>query len=85
MKLEVDGEILEFKIAPTKKRPMTVDYLSTSREVIIHATLPSEKSISFDTDTEEVTLSFRQLDLRLSEVAVRQIFEALPPETLRRL
>ena len=85
MKLELDAEILEFKIAPTKKRPMKVDYLSTSREIIIHATLPAEKSISFDTDTEEVTLSFRQLDIRLSEVAVRQIFEALPPEMLRRL
>ena len=85
MKLELDAEILEFKIAPTQKRPMTVDYLSTSREVLIHATLPDEKSIRFDTNSEEVILSFRQLDLRLSEVAVRQIFEALPPEMLRRM
>jgi hypothetical protein len=85
MKLELAVEALEFKIAPTKKRSMKVDYLSDSREVIIHATLPDEESISIDTDSEEVTLSFRRLDLRLSEVAVRQIFEALPPEMLRRL
>ena len=85
MNLELDVETLEFKISPTKKRPMKVDYLSGTREVIIHATLPNEESLTFDTDSEEVTLSFRKLDLRLSEVAVRQIFEALPPEMLRRL
>jgi hypothetical protein len=85
MKLELDVETLEFKISPTKKRPMKVDYLSDSREVKIHATLPDEESLTLDTDSEEVTLSFRKLDLRLSEVAVRQIFEALPPEMLRRL
>ena len=64
---------------------MKVDYLSGSREVIVHATLPDEESLTLDTDSEEVTLSFRTLDLRLSEAAVRQIFEALPPEMLRRL
>ena len=85
MKLELDVQTLEFKISPTKKRPMKVDYLSDSREVMIHATLPDEESLTLDTDSEEVTLSFRKLDLRLSEVAVRQIFEALPPEMLRRL
>jgi hypothetical protein len=85
MKLELDVETLEFRISPTKKRTMKVDYLSDSREVLIHATLPDEHSLSLDTDSEEVTLTFRQLDLRLSEVAVRQIFEALPPEMLRRL
>jgi hypothetical protein len=85
MNLELDVESLEFKISPTKKRPMKVEYLSDSREVIIHASLPEEELLTLDTDSEEVTLSFRQLDLRLSEVAVRQIFEALPPEMLRRL
>lgn len=85
MKLELDTETLEFKIAPTKKRPMKVDYLSESREVLIHATLPDKQSLSLDTDSEEVTLTFRQVDFRLSESAVRQIFEALPPEMLRRL
>lgn len=85
MKLELDVETLEFKISPTKKRPMKVDYQSDSREVIIHATLSAEELLTLDTDSEEVTLSFRRVDLRLSEVAVRQIFEALPPEMLRRL
>ena len=85
MKLELDIETLEFEISPTKKRPMKVDYLTKSREVIIHATLPDEESLSLDTDSEEVTLNFRKLDLRVSEVAVRQIFEALPPEMLSRL
>jgi hypothetical protein len=85
MRLELDVEKLEFKIFPTKKRPMKVDYLSDSREVLIRATLSDEESISLDTELEEVTLSFQKLDLRLSEVAVRQIFEALPPEMLRRL
>ena len=85
MTLELDVDSLEFKISPTKKRPMKVKYLSDSREVLIHASLAEEKSLTLDTDSEEVTVSFRQLDLRLSEVAVRRIFEALPPEMLRRL
>ena len=85
MRMELDVDTLEFKISPTKKRPMKVDYLSDSREVLIRATLSDEKSISLDTESEEVTLSFQKLDLRFSEEAVRQIFEALPPEMLRRL
>jgi hypothetical protein len=85
MKLELEIENLEFKIAPTKKRPMKVDYLSESREVIIHAMLSEKESLSLDTDEDEVVLSFSQLDLRLSEDAVRKLFEALPPEMLRRL
>jgi hypothetical protein len=85
MRLELDVETLEFKISPTRKRPMKVDYLSDSREVLIRATLSDGQSISLDIESEEVTLSFQKLDLRLSEVAVRQIFEALPPEMLRRL
>lgn len=85
MNLELDVETLEFEISPTKTRPMKVDYLSDSREVLIRATLSEEKSISLDTESEEVTLNFRKLDLRLSEVAIREIFEALPPEMLRRL
>jgi hypothetical protein len=85
MKLELEIENLEFKIAPRKKLPMKVDYLSERREVIIHATLPEKESLSLDTDGDEVVLSFRHLDLRLSEDAVRKLFEALPPEMLRRL
>ena len=85
MKLEFEVETLEFKIAPTKKLPMKVDYLPKGREVIIHATLPEKESISVDTDADEVVLSFRHIDLRLSEDAVRKLFEALPPEMLRRL
>jgi hypothetical protein len=85
MKLELEIENLEFKIAPTKKLPMKVDYLSERREVIIHATLSEKESLSIDTDGDEVVLSFRRFDLRLSEDAVRKLFEALPPEMLRRL
>ena len=85
MKMELDVETLEFEISPTKKRPMKVDYLSDSREILIHATLPDEESLTLDTDSEEVILSFRKVDLRLSEAALRQIFEALPPEMLSRL
>ena len=85
MKLELEVETLEFKIAATKKLPMTVDYLSEKREVLIHATLPEKDSLSVDTDGDEVVVSFRHLDLRLSEDAVRKLFEALPPEMLQRL
>lgn len=85
MKLEVEVETMEFKIAATKKLPMTVDYLSGKREVIIHATLPDEDSLRVNTDGDEVVVSFRHLDLRLSEDAVRKLFEALPPEMLQRL
>jgi hypothetical protein len=59
--------------------------LSGRREVIIHATLPEKESLSLDMDDDEVVLSFRHLDLRLSEDAVRKLFESLPPEMLRRL
>ncbi|HKY43927.1 MAG TPA: hypothetical protein VJM50_12620 [Pyrinomonadaceae bacterium] len=85
MRIGLDVETLEFRISPTKKRPMKVDYLSDTREVLIRATLSDEQSLTLDTESEEVTVSFQKLDLRLSEVAVRQIFEALPPEMLRRL
>ena len=85
MKFEVLVDALEFKIAPTKKLPMKVDYSSKTREVVIHATLPEKESLSLDTDEDEVVISFRHLDLRLSEAAVRELFEALPPEMLRRL
>ena len=85
MKVELEVETLEFKIAPKKKLPMRVEYLSDKREVVIHATLPEKESITVDTDVDEVVLSFRHVDLRLSEDAVRKLFEALPPEMLRRL
>ena len=85
MNVELEVETLEFKIHPTKTRPMKVKYLSDSSEVTIHASLPETKLLTLDTESQEVTLSFRELDLRLSETAVRQIFEALPPEMLRRL
>ncbi len=85
MKIELEIETLEFKIAPKKKHPMKVDYLSDKREVVIHATLPEKESITLDMEADEVVLSFKHLDLRLSEDAVRKLFEALPPEMLRRL
>ena len=85
MKLELEVETLEFKIAATKKLPMKVDYLSEKREVVIHATLAEKESLSLDTDGDEVVLSFKHLDLRLSETALRTLFEALPPEMLSRL
>jgi hypothetical protein len=85
MKFEVEVDTFEFKIAPTKKLPMKVDYLSERREVLIHATLPEKESISVDTEVDEVVVSFKHLDVRLSEDAVRELFEALPPEMLRRL
>jgi hypothetical protein len=84
MRLELDVETMEFKISPSKKRPMTVAYLSDSREVLLRARL-SDETLSFDIESDEVSLSFQKLDLRLSEAAVRQIFEALPPEMLQRL
>ena len=85
MNLEIDVKTLEFKIAPTKKHPMKVDYLSESREVFIRASLPKQESLSFDTDNDIITVSFKNIDLRLSEEAVRKLFEALPPEMLGRL
>lgn len=85
MNLEIDVNALEFKIAPTKNHPMKVEYLSESREVLIRASLPKQESLSIDTDDDVIVVSFKKLDFRLSEEAVRKLFEALPPEMLRRL
>ena len=85
MNLELDVKALEFKIAPTKKHPMKVEYLSESREVLIQAGLPEKESLTVDTEDDVVVITFKKLDLRLSEEAVRKLFEALPPEMLRRL
>jgi hypothetical protein len=85
MNLELDVKALEFKIAPTKKHPMKVEYLSESREVLIQASLPERESLTVDTEGDVVVITFKQLDFRLSEEAVRKLFEALPPEMLRRL
>jgi hypothetical protein len=85
MDLEIDVENLEFEIAPTKNHPMKVEFLSESREVLIRASLAKQASLSIDTEDEVIVISFKKLDLRLSEEAVRELFEALPPEMLRRL
>jgi hypothetical protein len=85
MNLEIDAKALEFKIAPTKKHPMKVDYLSESREVLIRANLAERETLSVDTEDDVIVLSFKKIDLRLSEEAVRKLFESLPPEMLRRL
>ena len=85
MNLEIDVEAFEFKISPTKNHTMKVEYLSESREVLIGASLPKRESFSIDTDDDVIVVSFKKLELRLSEDAVRKLFEALPPEMLRRL
>jgi hypothetical protein len=85
MNLEIDVKNLEFEIAPTKNHPMKVEYLSESREVLIRASLPKQESLSIDMEDDVVVVTFKKLDLRLSEEAVRKLFEALPPEMLARL
>ena len=85
MNLEIDVKNLEFEIAPTKNHPMKVEYLSESREVLIRASLANQESISVDTEDDVIVLSFKKVDLRLSEEAVRKLFEGLPPEMLDRL
>jgi hypothetical protein len=85
MNLDIDVKALEFKIAPNKNHPMRVEYLSESREVLIRASLPERESISVDTEDDVIVLSFKEVDLRLSEEAVRTLFEGLPPEMLNRL
>ena len=79
MNLEIDSDALEFKIAPTKSHPMKVDYLSESREVLIRASLAKQESLSLAIDDDVIVVSFKKVDLRLSEEAVRKLFEALPP------
>lgn len=85
MNVELDVEAFELNITPTKKHPMTVEYLSESREVLIRANLSKQESLSLDIDDDVLVVSFKKLDLRLSEEAVRKLFEALPPEMLNRL
>lgn len=85
MNVELDVDAFEFNITPTKKHPMTVEYLSESREVLIRANLSRQESLSLDIDDDVIVVSFKKLDLRFSEEAVRKLFEALPPEMLRRL
>ena len=50
MKLELEVETLEFKIAATKKLPMTLIIYQRSGRVLIHATLREKDSLSVDTD-----------------------------------
>jgi hypothetical protein len=85
MDLEIDVEGLEFKITPGNNHPMEVEYLSESREVLIRATLPKQESLSLDMDDDVIVVSFKKVDLRFSEEAVRKLFEGLPPEMLSRL
>jgi hypothetical protein len=85
MNLELDVKGLEFKIAPTKGHSMKVEYLSGNREVLISANLPKQESLSIDLEDDTIVVSFKKVDLRFSEEALRQLFEALPPEMLRRL
>ncbi len=85
MNLEIDVEAFEFKIAPTKSHSMKVEYLSESREVVIRASLPKQESLSLDLEDDVIVVSFKKVDLRFSEEAVRTLFEGLPPEMLRRL
>lgn len=85
MNLEIDVEAFEFNISPTKSHPMKVEYLSESREVLIRANLTKHESLTLDIEDDVVVVSFKKVDLRFSEDAVRKLFEALPPEMLRRL
>jgi hypothetical protein len=85
MNLEIDVKALEFKIASSKSHPLKVDYLSESREVLISASLPKQETLSLDTEDDVIVVSFKRIDLRFSEEAVRKLFESLPPEMLRRL
>lgn len=85
MNLEIDVEAFEFNIAPTKNHSMKVEYLSESREVLIRANLPKQESLTLDIEDDVIVVSFKKVDLRFSEEAVRKLFEGLPPEMLRRL
>jgi hypothetical protein len=64
---------------------MKVEYLSESRETLVRASLPKQQSLSLDIDGDVIEVRFKKIDLRFSEEAVRQLFEGLPPEMLRRL
>lgn len=85
MNLEIDVEAFEFKITPTKSHPMKVEYLSESREVVVRASLRKQESLTLDIEDDVIVVSFKKIDLRLSEDAVRKLFEGLPPEMLARL
>lgn len=85
MNLEIDVKGLEFKITATKSHPIKVEYLPESLEVLISANLPKQESLTLDIDDDVIVVGFKKIDLRFSEEAVRKLFEALPPEMLRRL
>ena len=53
--------------------------------MLIRASLAKQESLSLDIEDDVIVVSFKKVDLRLSEEAVRKLFEALPPEMLRRL
>ena len=85
MDLDIDVESFEFNITPGKSHPMKVEYLSETREVLIRAGLPKQESLTLDIDNDVIAVRFKRLDLRFSEEAIRELFEGLPPEMLRRL
>jgi hypothetical protein len=80
-RLEVSIGILALSVNPAVGEQARADYLPDSREVVM--TTPFHEPFVIGAGTPEVLiLHIQQVELRLSEEAIRQLIEKLPPEML---
>jgi hypothetical protein len=78
--LEVAIETLQITVTPTLDYPLIVVHSPERREVVIRTPFPEPLIVDFP--HERLSLHYEHVELRLSEEAVRQLFEKLPPELL---
>ena len=81
--LEINIGTLVLSVNPALGEQARADYLPDSREVVMSTPFPEPFVIRGD--QEVLVLHIEQVELRLSEEAVRQMLEKLPPEMLHRL
>ena len=75
-RLEVTVHTLVFTANPDFDAQLQVDYLPDSREVVMTRAFPDPFEVG------ELSLHIQNVELRLSEEAVRQLIDVLPPEML---
>jgi hypothetical protein len=75
-RLEVNVKTLVFSANPDLDEQLQVDYLPDSREVVMTRAFPDPFEVG------ELSLHIENVELRLSEEAVRQLIGVLPPEML---
>lgn len=79
--MELDIGTLVLTVTPALGELARADYLPDSREVVMSTPFPEPFLIKLG-EEEYLKLHIQQVELWLSEEAVRQMVEKLPPEML---